>query len=95
LEGKIMPKFIVERVMPWAGDLTTSDWQVIAQKSCCVLGEMGTDIQWVSSYITDDKVYCIYIAPDEKTIREHSNRGEFPADSICKVRKIIDPTIVE
>ncbi|MBU0961650.1 MAG: DUF4242 domain-containing protein [Proteobacteria bacterium] len=90
-----MPKFIIEREIPGAGDLTAAELQAISQKSCRVLGEMGTEIQWVNSYVTDEKIYCVYIAPNEKTIREHASKGEFPADSICKVRKIIDPTTAE
>jgi len=90
-----MPKFIIEREIPGAGDLTPADLQSISQKSCCVLGEMGTKIQWIHSYVTGDKIYCVYIAPDEKTIREHASKGEFPANSICVVKKIIDPTTAE
>ena len=90
-----MPKFIIEREIPGAGDLTQADLQSISQKSCFVLGEMGPKIQWIHSYVTDDKIYCVYIAPDEKTIREHAVKGEFPANSICTVRKNIDPTTAE
>ena len=90
-----MPKFIIEREIPGAGDLTSTDLQSISQKSCCVLNEMGPKIQWVNSYVTDEKIYCIYLAPDEHTIREHAGKGEFPANSICKVRETIDPTTAE
>ena len=90
-----MPKFIIEREITGAGDLTPEDLQSISQKSCYVLSELGPKIQWVHSYVTDDKIYCVYIAPDEKTIREHATKGEFPANSICKIRKIIDPTTAE
>ena len=90
-----MPKFIIEREIPGAGNLTPADLQAISQKSCGVLGEMGPKIQWVQSYVTDDKIYCIYIAPDEKTVREHASKGEFPANSICEVKNIIDPTTAE
>lgn len=90
-----MPKFIIEREIPGAGDLTSADLQSISQKSCSVLGEMGTKIQWINSYVTDEKIYCVYLAPDEVTIREHANKGGFPADSICKVRQVIDPTTAE
>ncbi len=90
-----MPKFIIEREISGAGDLTPVDLQSISQKSCCVLGEMGPKIQWLHSYVTNDKIYCVYIAPDEKTVREHASRGEFPANSVCEVKKIIDPTTAE
>ena len=90
-----MPKFIIEREIPGAGDLTPADLQSISQKSCCVLGEMGPKIQWVNSYVTDEKIYCIYIAPDKDTIREHASKGEFPANSICAIKRVIDPTTAE
>lgn len=90
-----MPKFIIERDIPGAGDLTPADLQSISQKSCSVLTEMGPKIQWVQSYVTGDKIYCIYIAPDEKTVREHASKGEFPANSICEIKQIIDPTTAE
>ena len=90
-----MPKFIIEREIPGAGNLTPADLQSISQKSCSVLTEMGPKIQWVQSYVTGDKIYCIYIAPDEKTVREHASKGEFPANSICEVKNIIDPTTAD
>ncbi|MBU0944624.1 MAG: DUF4242 domain-containing protein [Proteobacteria bacterium] len=90
-----MPKFIIEREILGAADLTAMDWQRISQKSCAVLEEMGSKIQWVHSYVTEDKVYCIYIAPDEKTIREHARKGEFPVNSICEIEKLLDPTTAE
>lgn len=90
-----MPKFIIEREIPGAGNLTPADLQAISQKSCSVLGEMGPKIQWAQSYVTDDKVYCIYIAPDAQTVREHAAKGEFPANSVCEVKGIIDPTTAE
>jgi hypothetical protein len=90
-----MPKFIIEREIPGAGNLTPADLQSISQKSCSVLTEMGPKIQWVQSYVTGDKVYCIYIAPDEKTVREHASKGEFPANSICEIKQIIDPTTAD
>ena len=90
-----MPKFIIEREIPGAGNLTPADLQSISQKSCSVLTEMGPKIQWVQSYVTGDKIYCIYIAPDEKTVREHASKGEFPANSICEIKQIIDPTTAE
>ncbi|BCG63304.1 MAG: hypothetical protein methR_P1003 [Methyloprofundus sp.] len=90
-----MPKYIIEREIPGAGDLTAIELQQIAQKSCCVLTEMGPQIQWLHSYVTADKVYCVYIAPDEKTICEHATRGEFPANAINEITTIIDPTTGE
>ncbi len=90
-----MPKYIIEREIPGAGALTAIELQQIAQKSCCVLTEMGPQIQWLHSYVTADKVYCVYIAPDEQTIREHATRGEFPANTINEITTIIDPTTGE
>lgn len=90
-----MPKYIIEREIPNAGSLTSEQLQAISQKSCCILSEMGTTIQWLQSYVTDNKIYCIYIAPDEATIRKHADRGEFPANNIAKIKTIIDPTTAE
>jgi len=90
-----MPKYIIERNIPGAGDLTPTDLQQISQKSCCVLNKMGPQIQWLESFVTADKVYCVYIAPDEQTVREHAQKGEFPADSIAEIKTIIDPTTAE
>lgn len=90
-----MPKFIIERNIPGAGALTAEQLQGISEKSCCVLSEMGPKIQWLESYVTDDKVYCIYIAPDEATIREHAKRGGFPADQVSQIKTIIDPSTAE
>ncbi|WP_305909975.1 DUF4242 domain-containing protein [Methylomarinum sp. Ch1-1] len=90
-----MPKYIIEREIPGAGQLGDEQLQQISQKSCCILKEMGPQIQWLESFVTDDKVYCIYIAPDEQTIRQHAERGEFPANSIAKIKTIIDPTTGE
>ena len=90
-----MPKYIIERDIPNAGALTAQDLQGISQKSCSVLSGMGTKIQWLESYVTDDKVYCVYIAPDEATIKEHAEQGGFPANRISQVRNIIDPTSAE
>ena len=90
-----MPKFIIEREIPNAGALSTQDLQGISQKSCGVLSAMGPKIQWLESYVTDDKVYCVYIAPDEATVREHAEKGGFPANRISQVRTIIDPTTAE
>ncbi|MBT9331454.1 DUF4242 domain-containing protein [Paracidobacterium acidisoli] len=90
-----MPKFIIEREIPGAGDLLPEQLQAISQKSCGVLREMGPQIQWVQSYVTGDKVYCIYIAPGEDAIREHAQRGGFPANRISRIRTVIDPTTSE
>ncbi len=87
-----MPKYIIEREIPGAGSLTAADLQGISQKSCGVLKELGPQIQWVESYVTDDKVYCVYIAPNQELIREHASRGGFPANRISQVRTVIDPT---
>lgn len=90
-----MPKYIIERNIPGAGALSANDLQQISQKSCCILDEMGPQIQWLESFVTADKIYCIYIAPDEATIRTHAERGEFPANSIAEIKTIIDPTTGE
>lgn len=90
-----MPKFVIERNIPGAGQKTLSDWRPVAQKSCSVLREMGPNIQWHHSYVTGDKLYCVYIAPDAESIREHARRGGFPADRISRVTDIIDPTTAE
>ena len=90
-----MPKFVIEREIPGAGKLSPQELQAIAQKSCCVLGEMGPQIQWLHSYVTDDKIYCVYIAPDEAAVREHAQRGGFPANRVAQVRSVIDPTTAE
>ena len=90
-----MPRFVIEREIPDAGDLSPEELQGISQKSCSVLRGMGPQIQWVQSYVTDDKVYCVYLAPDEATIREHAEQGGFPANRISQVRSVIDPTTAE
>ena len=90
-----MPKFVIERDIPGAGQLSPETLQAISQKSCGVLHEMGPQIQWVQSYVTDDKIYCIYIAPDEAAVREHAQLGGFPANRISQVRAVIDPTTSE
>lgn len=90
-----MPKFIIEREIPGAGDLSSEDLKAISQKSCGVLRNMGPSIQWVESYVTNDKVYCVYIAPDEEAIREHAQQGGFPANSIAQVKTVINPTTAE
>ena len=90
-----MPKFIIEREIDGAGNLSSEDLQGISQKSCSVLKNLGTDIQWVESYVTDNKVYCVYIAPTEELIKKHAAEGGFPANKINAVKRIIDPTTSE
>jgi len=90
-----MPKYIIEREIPGAGQLNAEQLQEISQKSCCILQKMGPQIQWLESYVTADKVYCVYIAPNEQSIREHAEKGGFPANSIAKITTIIDPTTGE
>ncbi len=90
-----MPKYVIEREIPEAGKLTTQQLQAISQKSCSVLQNMGPKIQWLHSYVTDDKIYCVYIAPDEATVRAHAQQGGFPANSVARVRTIIDPTTAD
>jgi len=90
-----MPKYIIEREIPNAGSLTNEELQSISQKSCGVLSHMGPKIQWLESYVTDDKVYCVYIAPDEASIKEHAEKGGFPANRISAIKAIIDPTTAE
>jgi len=90
-----MPKYIIEREIPGAGALTAQELQGISQKSCGVLSNMGPKIQWLESYVTDDKIYCVYIAPDEATVREHAQQGGFPANRISEIKTRIDPTTAE
>ena len=90
-----MPRYVIEREIPGAGKLTPAELKGISQKSCAVLGELGPKIQWVQSYVTGDKVYCVYIAPDEATVRTHAQMGGFPANRISEVRAVIDPTTSE
>lgn len=90
-----MPKFVIERAIPGAGNLSAADLKGISQKSCGVLNQLGPQIQWLNSYVTADKIYCIYIAPDAETVREHARLGGFPADSVTAVTTIIDPTTAE
>ena len=90
-----MPKYVIEREIPGAGSLTAGALQEIAQTSCDVLFEMGPKIQWVQTYVTSDKCYCVYIAPDADTIREHARRGGFPANEVNQVSAIIDPVTAE
>jgi hypothetical protein len=90
-----LPKFVIERNIPGAGKLTAEQLSGISQKSCGVIRAIGPHIQWVESFVTDDKIYCVYIAPDESTVREHAKLGGFPADSVQQVRRMIDPTTAE
>jgi hypothetical protein len=90
-----MPKFVIEREIPGAGKLSPAELHAISQKSCGVLQNMGPKIQWLQSYVTDNKIYCVYIAPDEATVREHARQGGFPANSVAKVMTVIDPTTSE
>ena len=90
-----MPKFVIEREIPGAGKLTPEQLKAISQTSCGVLRQMGPQIQWIQSYVTDDKIYCVYIAPDEAAVRTHAEKGGFPANRISQVRTIIDPTTSE
>jgi hypothetical protein len=90
-----MPKFLIERDIPGAGKLTPQQLQAISQKSCSVLRDMGPQVQWVQSYVTDDKVYCIYIAPDEAEIRRHAQLGGFPASRVSRVCAMVDPASAE
>ena len=90
-----MPKFVIERVIPGAGQMTPEQLQAVSKTSCSVLKQMGPSIQWVESFVTDDKIYCIYNAPDAETIRQHASLGGFPANSVEQVRRRIDPTTAE
>ncbi len=90
-----MPKFVIERELPGAGKLSSQELHGIAQKSCGVLKAMGPQIQWVQSYVTDDKIYCVYVAPNEEAVREHARQGGFPANVVARVRSVIDPTTAE
>ena len=90
-----MPKYVIEREIPKAGNLSSEELQAISQKSCGVLSNLGAQIQWVQSFVTDDKVYCVYIAPNEEMLREHALQGGFPANRISQVKSVIDPTTAE
>ena len=90
-----MPKFLIEREVPNAGDMSQDDLRGISQTSCSVLQEMGPQIQWQQSFVAGDKIYCVYIAPNEKLIREHAEKGGFPANKITEVDAVIDPTTAE
>ena len=90
-----MPKYVIEREVVGAGNLSGAELQGMSQTSCNVLSEMGPQIQWLESYVTDDKIYCVYIAPDEQTVRDHASKGGFPANRVSEVRSMIDPTTAE
>ncbi len=94
-EEETMPKYVIERKIPGAGKLSPTELRGVSQKSCSVLRELGPQVQWVHSYVTDDKIYCVYIAPDEQAVREHARRSGFPADAVSAVRAVIDPTSAE
>ncbi len=90
-----MPKYVIEREIQEAGKLSSEELQGISQKSCGVLNQLGPQIQWVQSYVTDDKIFCVYIAPNEEMVREHARQGGFPANRISEVKSVIDPTTAE
>ena len=90
-----MPKFLIEREIPGAGSMSPEQLQAVAEKSCSVLRDLGPKIQWVQSYVTDNKIYCTYIAPNEELVREHATRGGFPANRISEIKSVIDPTTAE
>jgi Nickel responsive protein SCO4226-like len=90
-----MPKYVIEREIPGAGNMSPQDLQAVSQKSCSVLQNLGPQIQWVQSYVTDDKIYCVYIAPSEDMIRTHAEQGGFPANRISEIKTVIDPTTAE
>jgi hypothetical protein len=90
-----MPKYVIEREIPGAGNLTQEQILEISQKSCSVLKNLGPQIQWVESYVTQDKIYCVYIAPNEEMVREHAKQGGFPANHVSEVKRMIDPTSAE
>lgn len=90
-----MPKYLIERNIPGAGNLKPEELKAISQTSCGVLRKMGSEIQWVHSYVTGDKIYCVYIAPNEEMVREHAKQGGFPANSVAEVKAVIDPTTAE
>jgi hypothetical protein len=90
-----MPKYVIEREIPGAGNIPPADLQAISQKSCSVLQGLGPQIQWVESFVTDDKIYCIYIAPNKEMVLEHAKQGGFPANSVAEVKTMIDPTTAE
>ncbi len=90
-----MPKYVIEREIPGAGKLSAQELKAISQKSCGVLSKLGPQIQWLQSYVTGDRIYCVYIAPNEQLVREHAKRGGFPANRVSAVARVIDPTTAE
>ena len=90
-----MPKYVIERDIPGVGKLSAKELQAVSQKSCSVLNNLGPQIQWVESFVTGDKIYCVYIAPNEEMVREHARQGGFPANRISEVKSVIDPTTAE
>lgn len=90
-----MPKYVIERDFPGAGKLSSQELKAISQKSCGVLNKMGPQIQWVESFVTGDKIYCVYVAPNEKMVREHAKQGGFPVNRVSQVTSVIDPTTAE
>lgn len=90
-----MPKFVIEREIPGVGRLSPGELQAVSQKSCGVLREMGPHVQWLHSYVTEDKIYCLYVAPNEEAVREHARMGGFPANRVSRVLRVIDPTTAE
>ena len=90
-----MPKFVIEREIPGAGNLTAEELKAISQKSCGVLNKLGPEIQWIQSYVTNDKIYCVYVAPNKEMVLDHAKQGGFPANNISEVKRIIDPTTAE
>ena len=90
-----MPKYVIEREIPGAGKLTADELKAISQKSCGVLRQMGPQIQWVESFVTDDKIYCVYVAPNVEAVRQHAEMGGFPANRISEVKRMIDPSTAE
>lgn len=90
-----MPKYVIERELPGAGKLSPQELQAISQKSCGLLNQMGPQIQWLESYVTDNKIYCVYIAPNAEMVREHARQGGFPANQVSEVAAVIDPTTAE
>jgi Protein of unknown function (DUF4242) len=90
-----MPKYVIERLVPGAGKMTPTELKALSQRSCNVLNELGPQIQWIHSYVTDNKIYCVYTAPNEELVQEHARLGGFPANHVARVRTIIDPTTAE
>jgi hypothetical protein len=94
-EDKNMPKYVIERDVPGIGNATDEEVLALSQKSCSVLNKLGPTIQWLHSYVTADKIYCVYIAPDERMVREHAQQGGFPANRVSEIKSVIDPTTAE